>query len=590
MSEGSDPRPSPDGARIAYMSGKGKTRQIWLMGADGKNPQPLTKNPSGLGGWAFDFVWAPDSKSIAYCTAASEDAKAIQRKAREAREKMHGSSVVVYGSAHDLPPPAEIWIVDLGKKTERKIASYDTSLTALSWFPDSKSLLVYGFRQGSAYREKVDASDVIVVDAATGKRRNLVSAGGEEQYGAASPDGSQVAFYYDADDVRYPDMYEISLIPTAGGPIRKLTKKYVTGGRPFWSPDGRGIYFTAKINAFSQIFFVTPAGELKQITTSEAGAPNVCLSPDGHHLSWQEEDAAGRKHLVVADADGSGQKTIRNLTPQFDELALGEAKEVRWKSTDGLEIAGMLVTPPDFTPGKRYPMVVDLHGGAVGGVSPEGQIICIGPLERQIWATKGYVVFAPDFRTSGVYGWDRIVAGRDKSDFMERDFDDIMTGVEHVIQMGFVDPDRMVAGGHSYGGVETEWIITHSHRFKAAIAYEGGGDWYRLYGDMYSVGGNTSLAWQFKGRPWEVPENYFKNSALYMMKGVTIPTMFIVGDGTEYGGSYPSEYEFMYSALKQQGVETQMLLYKKEGHVVFKPENVRDLTNRVVQWVDDHLK
>src|SRR6202043_3932662 len=97
-------------------------------------------------------------------------------------------------------------------------------------------------------------------------------------------------------------------------------------------------------NAFSQIFFVTPAGELKQITTSEAGRHNACLSPDGHHLSWQEEDAVGRKHLVVADADGNGRKTIRNLTPQFDELALGEAKEVRWKSTDGLEIAGMLVT------------------------------------------------------------------------------------------------------------------------------------------------------------------------------------------------------------------------------------------------------
>jgi dipeptidyl aminopeptidase/acylaminoacyl peptidase len=147
----------------------------------------------------------------------------------------------------------------------------------------------------------------------------------------------------------------------------------------------------------------------------------------------------------------------------------------------------------------------------------------------------------------------------------------------------------MVVGGHSYGGVETEWIITHSHRYRAAVAYEGGGDWYRAYGDLYSVGGNTSLTWQFRGRPWEFPERYFKSSALYQMKGATIPTLFIVGDGTEYGGSYPSEYEFMYSALKQQGVEAEMLLYKKEGHVVFKPENVRDVTARVISWVERHL-
>jgi dipeptidyl aminopeptidase/acylaminoacyl peptidase len=248
------------------------------------------------------------------------------------------------------------------------------------------------------------------------------------------------------------------------------------------------------------------------------------------------------------------------------------------------------VLPPGAPPGKPLPLVVELHGGPVGGLSVTGQLICIGPLERQIWAAKGYAVFAPDYRTSGVYGWDQILAGRKNQDFMDRDFDDITSGVDDLVRSGIADPDRMVVGGHSYGGVQTEWIITHSHAFKAAVAYEGVPDWYRAYGDMYSVGGNTTLAWQFLGRPWEVPENYFKNSALYMVKGVTIPTMFIVGDGVDYGGMYSSPYEFMYSALKQQGVETQMLRYRKEGHVVFKPENVRDLTARIVKWFDDHLK
>jgi dipeptidyl aminopeptidase/acylaminoacyl peptidase len=588
LGEGADPRPSPDGKTIAFMQGVGKERQIWLMAADGSNRRALTKNAHGLGGWAFNFAWSPDSKSIVYCDSRTFD---FEKKAEEPdKNAPPRTTAVVYGSPKDMPPPSEIWLVDAAGKSERKIVEYPTSLTALSWFPDNRHVLVYGFHQGSLYREAEDSSDVIQVDTVTGERRDLVHAGGEEMYGEASPDGSEVAFFYDRDDVRYPDLYEVAIVPSAGGPVKSLTRKLVTRGRPIWARDGRGIYYTAHAGAFRQVFYVSKAGEIRQLTSSAANRRNLTVSPDGRSLAWNEEGSDGRKKLVVAKADGSGTRDVLNLTPELDEFVLGRATEVRWKSTDGLEIAGILVTPPDYVQGKAYPLFVEPHGGPIGGLTVDGQMMFAGVLERQIWAAKGIVVFAPDFRTSGVYGWDQIVSGREKQDFMERDFDDIETGVDSLIRAGIADPKRMVVGGHSYGAVETEWIITHSHRYRAAIAYEGGGDWYRAYGDLYSVGGNTSLTWQFRGRPWEVPDRYFKSSALYQMKGATIPTLFIVGDGTEYGGSYPSEYEFMYSALKQQGVEAEMLLYKKEGHVVFKPENVRDLTARVVSWVERHLQ
>jgi dipeptidyl aminopeptidase/acylaminoacyl peptidase len=572
------------------MRGNGADRQIWLLRPDGSDARQLTRHAAGLGGWAFDFAWSPDSKRIAFLDAPDVFAeKAKRREEEEKREKEGKSSVVVYGSPKDRPPDSEIWLLDAATGAEKKLAAYPTSLAALSYFPDGRRLLVYGFRLGAFYREAKDASDVIVFDTETGTRRNIVQAGGEEMYGRVSPDGRRVAFYYDADDVRYPDLYSVALVSADGGEVRSLTPKLATGSRPVWSPDGRRIYYIARDGAFSQIFSVTPDAEIRQVTRAFANHRNVSLSPDGKLLAWFEEAANGKARVAFAPTAGGEEKTVANLTPQYDELALGEAKEVRWKSRDGLEVAGILVTPPDFAPGKKYPLVVDLHGGPVGGVGVGGSILCVGELERQIWAAKGYVVFAPDYRTSGVYGWDRILAGRKNQDFMERDFDDIDSGVDELVRRGIADPDRMVVGGHSYGAVETEWIITHSHRYLAAVAYEGDPDWYRAYGDMYSVGGNTTLAWQFNGRPWEVPENYFRNSALYQVKGVTIPTMFIVGDGTEYGGTYASAYEYMYSALKQQGVETQMLRYKQEGHVVFKPENVRDLTTRIVAWVDGHL-
>jgi dipeptidyl aminopeptidase/acylaminoacyl peptidase len=592
LGEGSDPRPSPDGKTVAFLRGAGAQRQVWLMGTDGKNPRALTRHADGLGGWSFNIAWSPDGNEIAYSfTPEATGEKSKKLKEQEKREREGKSSVLVYGSPQDLPPDSEIWLVDVAKGTERKVASYPTMLFELSWFPDGRRLLVYGFRHGASYREAKDESDVIVIETRTGERQNIVQAGGEGMVGRVSPDGSRIAFFYDADDVRYPDMYTVAVVAPQGGPVRSLTPKLVTNGRPIWSPDGGRIYYIAHAGAFSQIFAVSPdGGDATSLTSSPAMHRNVAASPDGNWLAWFEEAADGRARVVYAKADGSDPRPVVNLTPQYDRLALGEAKEVRWKSRDGLEIAGILVLPPGAPPGKPLPLVVELHGGPVGGLSVTGQLICIGPLERQIWAAKGYAVFAPDYRTSGAYGWDQILAGRKNQDFMDRDFDDITSGVDDLVRSGIADPDRMVVGGHSYGGVQTEWIITHSHAFKAAVAYEGVPDWYRAYGDMYSVGGNTTLAWQFLGRPWEVPENYFKNSALYMVKGVTIPTMFIVGDGVDYGGMYASPYEFMYSALKQQGVETQMLRYRKESHVVSKPENVRDLTARIVKWFDDHLK
>ncbi len=594
LEEGSDPRPSPDGKAIAFMRGKGDERQIWRMSADGKNLRQVTHYAGGLGGWAFNVAWSPDARRIAFSYApdiAATKARKEQAAAKDGKPEEPKSSVVVYGSQADLPLDSEIWTVEVANGVEKKIGSYQTMLFELSWFPDSKRLLVYGFRHGTSYRESKDESDVIVIDAATGARRNLVSAGGEGLVGRVSPDARRIAFFYDADDVRYPDMYTVAVVPADGGTVRSLTTKLVSSGRPVWSPDGRTIYYVAHSGAFTQIFAISPdGGAPKAITTSAAMHRNAALSPDGKRLAWYEEAADGKARAVFAEVDGSNPRTVVNLTPQYDSLRLGEAKEVRWRSFDGLEIAGILVLPPGAAPGKPLPMVVELHGGPIGGESVTGQLICVGALERQIWAAKGYAVLAPDYRTSGVYGWDQILAGREKQNFMEMDFADIDSGVNAMVKAGIADPDRIVVGGHSYGAVETEWIITHSHRYKAAVAYEGGPDWYRAYGDLYSVGGNTTLTWQFRGRPWEVPENYFKNSALYMVKGITIPTLFIVGDGADYGGSYASPYEYMYSALKQQGVETQMLRYKQEGHVVFKPENVRDLTTRIVAWVDGHLQ
>ena len=190
LEEGSDPRPSPDGKAIAFMRGKGAERQIWLMSADGKDLRPLTHYAGGLGGWAFNVAWSPDAKRIAFSYApdiAATKARKEQTGVKDGKPEEPKSSVVVYGSQADLPLDSEIWTVEVANGVEKKIGSYQTMLFELSWFPDSKRLLVYGFRHGTSYRESKDESDVIVIDAATGARKNLVSAGGEGLVGRVSP-------------------------------------------------------------------------------------------------------------------------------------------------------------------------------------------------------------------------------------------------------------------------------------------------------------------------------------------------------------------------------------------------------------------
>jgi dipeptidyl aminopeptidase/acylaminoacyl peptidase len=585
LGDGANPQVSPDGRSIAFVAGRGKDRQVWVMSSDGTGRRRLTDASDGLSGWFLEVAWSPDSRRLAY---AFTPDPFVEPKAERPGEP----SVVVYGSERDAPLPSDVVVTDVATGAPRKVGSYQATLMAPSWFPDGASLLVYAFRQGTFYREKGDVSELRAISVTDGAVRTLARGGGEEMNGSVSPDGKSVAFFYDPDDVRYPDMYEISLVPSRGGPIHRLTSKVFASpwGGPKWAPDGTGVYYVTKAGAFNQVFFVTIGAQVRQLTSSAAEHGDVAVAPDGRRLCWREQDAQGRRRLVVARADGSEQRTLVDFSPAFDSLALANAREVRWKSADGLEVAGILVEPAGYVPGKRYPLVVELHGGPLQGVAVDGEMMCIGALERQIWAAKGYAVLAPDYRSSGVYGWNHIVSGRERQDFMDRDFDDIMAGVDNLIQLGIADPKRMVVGGHSWGGFLTNWVITHTGRFKAAVSYEGGADFYVTYGSEYGVGGNTSLEWQLMGKPWEVPAKYFRNSALYQMKGVTTPTLFIVGDGTAYGGSYPAEYEFMYTALKQQGVDAGMLLYKREGHVVSRPENVRDLTARVVAWVDRYLK
>jgi len=584
LTKGSSPKPSPDGSRIAYLAGEEKQKSIGIYEFSSGSARTLAATLGGTEGFNSGFSWSPDSQKIAY--GFRPEKPTLTEEVKKTK-----SSVVVIGGEGDLPPDSEAWVIDVSSGSKQKVTSGPYLFANPRWFPGGKSFL---FTQVGSFEYRNDNmyGKVVAVSVPEGEVRTIVKDSGVQHLApAVSPDGTQVAFRYDPNNVFYPYYDNIAIVPAAGGPVHQLSKNIFVASGPVWAPDSKTIYFVCKEGAYSQVCSVSTAGELQRLIKGAHNTSNVSISPDGQTLLLTTEDARGRAEIRRAQSDGTGERVLVDLTPpEIKQLAVGEVDEISWKSRDGLVNHGLVIKPASYQPGKKYPLLVDLHGGPIGGVSLLGSVLLKTPLEFHMWASRGFVVFAADYRTSEIAGWDALLKSREKLDFNERDMDDIMAGIDFLVKQGIVDPNQLALVGHSNGSILTNWLITHTNRFRVAVSYEGYADSYISYGSGMRLGGNKFFEWMYKGVPWDVPENYRRQSPSQFVKGVRTPTLFIADD---YSGGSGVEnlvhHEFMYTALKKQGVDTELLMYKGEGHVVQRNENLQDLLTRVIAWIDTHM-
>lgn len=573
---------SPDKSKIAFY------REGWVW------TQPLDGSAAATKVAQLDLSMDKayrDAKVFCF----GEDGKAIyytQRPKKPERPKPGPDDVtaVDLDPDADRPLPLEVHRLDTATGKSRLVGTVDADIRSLEWDDRNREVHVSAVHAWG-YNEKQFWSAIIAVNPETGKMRDVIRTNGASQglRSNFSPDGRWVATVYDTENVIYDFRMHAVAVDPKTGEQRKLSPNLAVGDHMQWAPDSRSVYARGLIQGYNGIFRLGLDGSEKMIEGRDRFYTAFSLSPDGKKLATLSEDGYGRVELRVSDANGAGAKVLVTIDDPTRDLAMGDFQLVSWPSFDGLEIAGYEIRPPGFDPKKKYPMLVDVHGGGPGSRLYLMGGIVGSLIERHLWATRGFVVLVPDYRSSAPYGPGVIEKMRGSS-FSVTDTKDVMAGVDWMVGRGYIDPDRIALLGQSAGAHRANVLLPTTKRFRVAISNEG---WANAWiGD--STGENTGHwewpinVWFFKGWRGENPKAWFDEDPLQRLHEIRTPTLLISGS-KDLGGIGGMTNEYMFSMLKRNGTDTKLVYFPDEGHGAIKLANRRFLVQTAIDWVEKHM-
>ena len=569
-----NPKWSPDGNWIAFTSTrKDNKSNLYLLNLNGGEAEPLTDVKSGVG----NFHWSPDGHWIAFTMSdpKSEDEEKNDKARNDFRwvdENIKMSRLYVLPIQKDAN----------GKRESRKLTTDNYHVGGFDWAPDG-SRIAFNHSK-SPIANDWTTGDVSIVEVASGKVSQLANTAAYEDSPLYSPDGKSIAIIASDDPPRWAQTGWIKVYSASGGQPRSMAASY--DGQPGmagWSADGKRIYFSEAKGTGTLIYALdVAANRIEEIKTTPAVYSAVALNRGGTTFSFvrQTSDTPGDAFVASASDFTPVQVSWANASAKIP--AVGKTEVVRWKSKDGKEIEGLLTYPIGYQSGQKVPLILNIHGGPAG-VFLQTFLGGRGVYPLATLSARGFAILRPNPRGSSGYGTEFRRANL--QDWGGGDYQDLMTGVDKVIEMGVADPDRLGVMGWSYGGFMTSWIVTQTNRFKAASA---GAPVTNLMSFNGTADIPSFIPDYFGGQSWEVMDRYQKHSPMFNVKGVTTPTMVQHGEA-DIRVPISQGYEF-YNALKAQKVPARMLVLPRQPHGPTEPKMQLAAMKANLEWFEKYLK
>ena len=585
-----DPQWSPTGEWIAFVSNRTGKKNVWLIRPDGGEAVQLTESKSDVS----SYKWSPDGRSLAFTALdpLTPDDEQRTRQKNDARVvdenvKLNRLSVVSVTTPPTLQREPRLLT------TETLNVSNDSgrpSRAAFDWSPDGRTIAFAHSRSPSP--DDWPTADLSLVDVASGTVKLLTNTKAAETSPLYSPDGQSIAFTASDDPPTWGGTRTVRVVPAMGGPPRQLADTHDDFGRYSelvgWSADGGKLYFTEVQGTSMKLLALPMQGTPIEISEGGRGTlftgmmlGGVSLNSRRTHFGFSWEDLDVPPEAFVTAVEKFELVAVSDVNQELPQPPSGRTEVVRWKSTDGMEIEGLLTYPADCERGKRYPLLLVIHGGPMGVFTDtfDGNA---GTYPIAAFAARGYAVLRPNPRGSSGYG--KKFRYANYGDWGGGDFRDVMMGVDHVITEGIADPNRLGVMGWSYGGFMTSWTITQTKRFRAASVGAGVTNLMSFTGTADIPG---FLPDYFGGEYWDKLDAYRAHSAMFQIKGVTTPTLIQHGECDE---RVPlSQGLELYNALKRQGCTTKIVIYPRTPHGIEEPRLMLDCMNRNLEWFDHYV-
>lgn len=573
----SDPAFSPDGSKLAFIADAGNgddaKSQVWVMPLDGGDPRPVTSAPEGV----EQFAWRPDGEAFAY---AAEEAQPKRSGAAKFRDSFVFTTEPIT-TRHD-PQPVYLYVVPAAGGQARRLTSGAGSVASgeaestLSWSPDGTKIAF--LLAPNAILNDADRAHVEVVDVASGKLAPLTTHPGDEADPRFSPDGKHIAYSYSAGDgqVNLVEAYVTAPGEGEGTPLSRPFDRTVHDVA--WLPDSSGLYFVCADHTNVALVRAPLDGKPQRVDLGDlelASPLEHAIAQDGS-MAFVASNTKTPPELYVRDAAGKVTK-LSDYNAELGRLDLATAETVTFRSSLGVDGDAVLLKPSGFVAGKRYPLVVAIHGGPTSASSLS--------FDRfgQLLAARGWLVLEPNYRGSDNLGltYQRGVlydpdAGPGK---------DVMAALDAVRAQGIVDDHRLAVSGWSYGGIMTAWMISKYHVWRAAVSGASVDDWATDYGTADDSDSDRAL---FHGSPFTGnAEEWRRASAISYVRDVTTPVLILsdVGDNRD-----PFATSSMYyRALRDNHKDATLRVWPIDGHFPHDPVRAADVYEHWIDYIAQHF-